>query len=385
MLDAPPPVAACRVCAERGLKDVQRFTIGAITDGMHGQLRFRLGGDGGRLGQLRHGDGAEATAVRCIAVRVEHPGAARSEGAVGGDLDGGHRQPLLGHADDPFLRQPGPQALVRVAHHHPEPHAQQAIACHLLEERHGLEGTARILEAGDAVLDGRLRGERDLPLQIGPAFFGCAGGLPALERRLDEARGCFAEDARGLPAASLQDVAARRRLRGCGHAGQLHRTGIGQHGMAAGMLEHHRVVGRHGAQRVVHGEAFHGRHRRSGPLLLMPAPSLNPCARRCRRRRVRHGGDDLVVTLHVHQVEHQTRLSEAEEMPVAFDEPRHGRLAGQVDHGGVGPRIPGQFLVGAKGDNAVVAHRQGLCRRAVTVHGDDVSVPEEQGGRCDGG
>ena len=124
VLDAPAQVlAVLAVLLERVLVDVQHFAIGAVADGVDADLIAGLERDLRLLAHLLDRRRGQAGAVGLVRVRLEQPGAARSERAVGGDLDRAHGQHVVAVADDAAGRE---RLRVAAADHHPQPHVHPA-------------------------------------------------------------------------------------------------------------------------------------------------------------------------------------------------------------------------------------------------------------------
>ena len=367
-----------RVGSERRFVDVQHLAVGAVADRVDGELHAVLHGDPCRLLDVRHRRRVEAGATRRIRVRLEQPGAPRAESAVGGHLDGGDRQVLIGHADDLRLGQVLAQALVAVADHHPEADAEPGVARDLLVERHGVEIGAGVLEAGHAVRERFLRGQSDRATEVGGPLFRGPRRLPCVERLVDQSRGSLAKDPDWPAGGVLEDVTARRVGGLRGDARGLHRLRVREARVAAGMLQQHGVVRGRLAERVVIRKALDVRRRGRRPLLLVPAAPEDPVARPRGLRRVGDLGHDLREARGVHQVDHHLRLTEPEEVPVPFDEPWNRGLSREIDHLSRRPNQRRNLRVGADGGDAVAAHRQGLGPGLAFVHGDDVAATQYQ-------
>src|SRR5689334_14244099 len=85
MLDAPAQrVALYMMLIEELLEEVERLAVGAIADGVYGDLIAMSDPELRDLSDTRHLRHVQARVVRSVVVRFQHPGAARAEGAVGG-------------------------------------------------------------------------------------------------------------------------------------------------------------------------------------------------------------------------------------------------------------------------------------------------------------
>ncbi len=150
--------------------------------------------------------------------------------------------------------------------------------------------------------------------------------------------------------------------------------------MAAGVLEDHRVVGRHLAERVVDGEALDVGLRHRGPLLLVPAASANPFARLGRGGGVGDELHDLVPTRDVHQVDDHARLAQAHEVAMPLDEAGHGGETAQVHDLGGGADVGLHVGGGAQRHDTVAANGQGLDLGRGRIHGHDLAAAQHH--RC---
>ena len=154
--------AASRICAcslrirrSRGaghlalhaLERVHHDAVGAIADGMNAGLESGLGG-GQRLrvdllGRRRQQSGRG----RLVGVRLQQRGAARAERTVRLDLDGAHRQVMIGVVGDRALLKEGRERRQRAAQHHVEsrlqPSRRRSAACRLRPSRRSCRRRAR--------------------------------------------------------------------------------------------------------------------------------------------------------------------------------------------------------------------------------------------------
>ena len=206
------------------------------------------------------------------------------------------------------------------------------------------EVRAGVVKPGDALLEAGLHRQLDLPAGIGVALRGRLRPTPVLERAAGEPDAVSRSRPIGRPAGSFRisppagfAVVAR-------DVRQLHRLRVDEGGVAAGVRQHHRVVRRHLAQRIVERKALDVRLRHAAPLLLVPAAPENPLAGLRLLRRGRDHRDDLVPVLDVHQVERHLRLAEAHEVAVAFDQ-AGDRRAGRADRS---PASSGRCTAGSR-------------------------------------
>ena len=85
------------------LEHVHHDAVGAIADGVNAGLEAGFGGGERHRVDVGFGRGQEAGRRRLVAVRLEQRGAARSERAVGADLDRAHVEVMVAVADDRAL------------------------------------------------------------------------------------------------------------------------------------------------------------------------------------------------------------------------------------------------------------------------------------------
>ena len=96
VLDAPAQIGSTPAGAlERRLVDVQHLAIGAIADGVHGELIALLDREPRHLRQRLHRRPRQPHALRLVGVRLEQPGPARAHGAIGILLDPAHGQHVV--------------------------------------------------------------------------------------------------------------------------------------------------------------------------------------------------------------------------------------------------------------------------------------------------
>ncbi len=371
VLDAPAQVRRLGVRREGLLVDVEHLAVGAVADGVDAHLVAVLDRELGDLARAVQGEGVEAGRVGAVAVGLQQPGAARAQGAVEPQLDAAHGQAVVGVVVGAVEGELFFQVVLGAQHHDPQPHAEVALVGRPLQEIDRLEARARVVEGGDAFRQAFLGGELDDLAHLG------RGGLRRTGA-VDELFGGLAQEARGASPRVLQDVAAFRRLGRLVDAGELHGLGVDEDGVAAGVGEDHRVVGRDGAQRVVEGEALHVGLGHLGPLVLVPAAAADPLARLGVRRGRGHHGDDVVPGFGLSEVELELGVADAREVGVALDEAGNGEVSFEVeDLGGFADQ---GLDVGAAAhrDDPAVAGGQGLGFGAFVVHGDDLAVDQHE-------
>ena len=337
---------------ERALVDVQHLAIGAVADGVHAQLHAGVDRD------LRG-------RPRCSrAERVVRPVLA-GESAYGSSIHA-PREPSAPSAVTLIAAivrclSPRPTALYRASFARevarccrapsPTGGCRAAVGGRLLVDVDGREVRAGVLKAGDALFE-----SSPAPRARSAGARRRAAPPASSSRATPRARGStmpgggFAQHADRPPGCVLENLAARRIRRLRGHARRLHGLRVDEARVAAGVREHHRVVRRHLAERVVKRKALDVRLRARSPT----SPGASRGRGSTRRaspssRRPPTIDDDLVPVLHVHQVELHLRLAEAHEVAVALDEPGNRELPGEIDH------------LGGRADVALDARR--WCRR----------------------
>src|ERR1019366_6977376 len=127
---------------------------------------------------------------------------------------------------------------------------------HLLEDVHGGEGGAGVLESGDAFGKRFVDGEADGLVGFGEAVGGGAFGFVAGVGAADDALGAFAEQAGGRAFGVFEDFSARGVGSLAGDAGEREGLAVDEGGVAAGVGEDDRVVGRNFVERIVERKAF---------------------------------------------------------------------------------------------------------------------------------
>ena len=226
---------------------------------------------------------------------------------------------ILVEAHGLVLRDVRLERIDAVAHHHEQADAKLAVRRESLDHVDAAERLARIVERRHALLEARLHGELELTIRVGIAFGGALRLPPLLERAVREPRCGFAQQADRPAGRILQDLTARRIHRRARDVGKLHRLGVHERRVAAGVRQHHRVVLRHFAQCIVVREALDVRLGHTAPLFLVPTAAKDPLTRLRLLRGRRDHRHDLVPVLDVHQIERQLRLSKSHEVSVAFD------------------------------------------------------------------
>ena len=170
--------------------------------------------------------------------------------------------------------------------------------------------------------------------------------------------GRFLEQARRLTRRVLHDLAARGIRRITRDAGKPERDPVDERGMAARVLEDHRVARARRVQRSVKRDPFDVRLRRARPFLLMPAASLDQRPRLgapCRIANLRH---DVIPGVRFGEIEHELRFAKPGVVTVTVDESRNRETSLEIDH----PRLRSHPAL----DLGVAAH----CCYAIPAHGD---------------
>ena len=370
---------------ERLLVDVQHLAVAAIADRVDRHLVVVLDR------QLRdHPDvvqrvGEHAARRREVGVRLEHPGAARTERAVDGPFGRAHREPLVAVVDDAVFRHVGGELARVLAQHHPDAERQLALVhdpLHHLDGGRRRTGVAHRRQAFRETLAG---GELDHLAQIRFHLRGRARGAVARERVADERLRALVEQAARVAVSVLENFSTQGVGRRFRDLSSLHRQRVGEPGVSACVGEPHRIVRRHAAQRVVQRKAFDVGRRDFRPLLLVPAAAEDPLAGPRGLRRFRHHADDVVPVLRGGELQVARRFADAGEVHVRIDEPGRGERALQVDHAGVRADVRLNVLIGTEGDDRVAADRHRLRLRPRIVDGDDRPAAQHEVGRRDGG
>ena len=134
VLDAPAQVLLVGMLLERLLVDVEHLAVAAVADRVDAQLVVVLDRELRRLPDVVQAVGVQAGRLE-IRVRLQHPGAARTERAVDLPLDPAHGEPLVAVVDDAVFRHVDGQAIGRLAQHHPDAQRQLALVHHSLHQR----------------------------------------------------------------------------------------------------------------------------------------------------------------------------------------------------------------------------------------------------------
>ena len=116
---------------------VERLAVGAIADGMDGELVAVLHREPRGLFDLDDLGRLEPLRLRLVRVRRQQPGAARAERAVDRLLDRADGEVAVAVADHLVLRELRRDRLVSLPHHHPQAHADLPFVDHLL---HAIDG-----------------------------------------------------------------------------------------------------------------------------------------------------------------------------------------------------------------------------------------------------
>ena len=223
-------------------------------------------------------------------------------------------------------------------------------------------------------------GQRDHAPHFG---FGDAGGPAPLVAGVGDAKNILcrlAHHAGRVTVLVEHDFAALWRQRAAVELDQCHRALVDEHGVAAGVNQHDRVIGRCGAERVMHRQSFDELVLARLPLVLVPAAPDDPLAGRGFGGRIRNHGNDLGETLRVTKIKDQQRTAEARVMTMAFDEARYHHLAVDVDDLGVVAAIPQHVRGRADSQNPVAVDGHCLCTGHIVVNGHDIAINEQQVG-----
>ena len=185
----------------------------------------------------------------------------------------------------------------------------------------------------------------------------------------------------GLPVASLRKSPPGGFAVLPRDAGQLHRLGVGEAGVAAGVRQQDRIVRRHLARatRASGKPSTFGPTARV-PLLLVPAAAVDPLARLRGLHLLGHHRDDLVPGSRVHQVQIQLRRADAGEVTVPLDEAGDHQLPLDVDDLGLRPDVLLDVGVDADGDDPSAADGDRLRLGRAVLDGDDLAVGDDQVG-----
>ena len=239
-------------------------------------------------------------------------------------------------------------------------------------------GGAGVLESGDAFGERFVDGEADGFVGFGEAVGGGAFGFVVGAGAADHALGAFAEQAGGCAFGVLEDFSAGGVGSLAVDAGEVEGFAVDEGGVAAGVGEDHRVVGRDFVERIVEREAFDVGRGRGGPLGLVPAAADDPFAGFGLFDGAGHLSDDVVPGAGFAEVEAHAEFADAGEMSVAFDEAGNGEHAVEIDDLGVGADPLGGGAVGAEGGDLAGADGDGLRGGRGGVHGDDLAVAEDE-------
>src|ERR1019366_1222578 len=272
----------------------------------------------------------------------------------------------------------GGKLFVGRAEHHPDAHAELVGVGHLLEDVHGGEGGAGVLESGDAFGKRFVDGEADGLVGFGEAVGGGAFGFVVGVGAADDALGAFAEEAGGRAFGILEDFSAGGVGRLAVDTGERQGFAVDEGGVAAGVGEEYGVVGRNFVEGIVEREAFDVRGGRGGPLGLVPAAADDPFARFGLFDGAGDLRDDVVPGAGFAEVEAHAEFADTGEMSVAFDEAGNGEHAVEVDDLGVGARPLAGGAVGAEGGDLAGADGEGLGGGRGGVHGDNFAVAEHE-------
>ena len=223
-----------------------------------------------------------------------------------------------------------------------------------------------------------LAGEPDHPSHLGLDDIGRAESLMSGIGGPEDVLRCFAHHPGRSAVLVLDDLTALGRLGVLVQFDETHRELVHEYAVAAGVDQHHRMIGRRRAERVVHRHAFDQHLFAYRPFVLMPAATDDPFAGRHLCGRLGHHGNDLGEALRVAEIEDQQRITEARVMTVPLDQSGDQHLPVEVDHLGVFTLEFEHLLGSADGEDAVAFDRDGLGCRLRFVDGYDVGIDQEE-------
>src|SRR5690606_11917429 len=213
-------------------------------------------------------------------------------------------------------------------------------------------------------------------------IFGVEVGAVAADvdgERQDQLHGGV-EDHAGEPASLVAQERAAGRVGGVlGDTGQAQRLGV-DHGLVAGdVVDDHRVPGGGLVQHPPGGAPF-------GVLGVVQAEGADPLAGGGVPGLFGDGGDQLGDAAHrgVAGVDGGQRLRGGQQVVVRVDEAGEDGAPAGVDHLGAGARGGGGLRLAADGGHSAVGERHRLGAGPGVVHGEDLGVPDEQGGHGKG-